>query len=48
MTAQGDLLAPRDFFVTIRRGDRVAFLAGPFPTHAAALALVDEASRVAC
>lgn len=41
----------RDYFVSIRRGDakpRVGLLAGPFPTHTEALAMVDPARRLAC
>lgn len=41
---------PRDYFVSIVRGDRRGLLAGPFATHTEALAMVDaaraEAQRV--
>lgn len=41
---------PRDYYVSLRRGDRTALLAGPFETHTEALAMVtrakDEAERV--
>lgn len=34
---------PRDYYVSLRRGERTALLAGPFATHAEALATVDRA-----
>lgn len=37
----------RDFYVSMRRGERTAYLAGPFTTHAEALALVPAAEREA-
>jgi hypothetical protein len=42
---------PRDYYVTMRRGitkPRVAWLAGPFETHFAALIMVDSARTLAC
>ena len=38
----------RDFYVTMLRGKRTAFLAGPFVTHAEALEAVDRAREKAC
>lgn len=38
----------RDYYVTMRRDNRTAWLAGPFATHAAALAMVDNARSIAC
>lgn len=38
------MTAPRDYFVSLRRGERTALLAGPFATHAEALGLVDRAT----
>lgn len=38
----------RAYFVTMCRGSRAAFLAGPFETHEQALECVDEARRLAC
>lgn len=35
------------FYVTIRRGKRTAWLAGPFATHDEALAMVQPAGREA-
>lgn len=37
----------RDYYVTMIRAKRTAFLAGPLATHAQALALVDAAKRKA-
>lgn len=41
---------PRDYYVSLRRGERTSLLAGPFATHAEALAMVqraaDEAEKV--
>jgi|HubBroStandDraft_6_1064221.scaffolds.fasta_scaffold808273_3 hypothetical protein len=37
----------RDYYVTMRRAQRTAWLAGPFQTHAEALALVDTTRREA-
>ena len=34
----------RDYYVTLRRGTKTAFLAGPFQTHTEALAWVDRAT----
>lgn len=42
-----DLLAPRDFFVSMIRDSRTALLAGPFATHEAALASVESACKEA-
>lgn len=42
---------PRDYYVTMRRGalePKVAWLAGPFKTHFAALIMVDSARALAC
>jgi hypothetical protein len=36
-----------DYYVSLRRGDRTALLAGPFATHTEALAMVDRAVLVA-
>ena len=36
------------YYVTMIRGRRVAWLAGPYDTHAEALERVDEAKRRAC
>ena len=33
------------YYVTVREAKRVGFLAGPYDTHAEALAKVDEATR---
>lgn len=38
---------PRDYFVTMRRDKRTAFLAGPFATHTEALERVDAARQAA-
>lgn len=38
---------PRDYYVTMVRGKRVAWLLGPYRTHAKALALVDAGKRLA-
>ncbi len=38
----------RDYYVTMVRGKRVAWLAGPFGTHTEALTRVDDAKREAC
>jgi hypothetical protein len=38
----------RDFYVTMNRDKRTAWLAGPFGTHAEALGLVYSAQVVAC
>lgn len=38
----------RDYYVTMLRGRRVAYLAGPFPSHAEALAVVGAARTEAC
>lgn len=40
-------LLMRDYYVTMIRGTRVAWLLGPFPTHAEALALVNRARSMA-
>jgi hypothetical protein len=37
----------RDYYVTMVRGKRVAWLLGPYPTHNEALALVDAGKRLA-
>lgn len=37
----------RDYYVSLRRGERTALLAGPFATHAEALALVQRAAAEA-
>ena len=37
----------RRFYVTVVRGERTGFLAGPFETHQAALDMVPAARRVA-
>lgn len=37
----------RVYYVSMLRGRRVAYLAGPLPSHAAALALVEAARRAA-
>lgn len=34
---------PRDYFVTMQRGSRTAWLVGPFKTHTEALANVERA-----
>jgi hypothetical protein len=39
---------PRAYYVTMLRGKRVAWLAGPFDTHKEALSKVDDAKREAC
>jgi hypothetical protein len=39
---------PRDYYVTMVRGERVAWLAGPFKTHTEALANVSRARAEAC
>lgn len=36
-----------DYYVDLRRGKRVALLAGPFETHTEALAMVDRAVALA-
>lgn len=36
------------YYVTMVRGNRVAWLAGPYSTHDEALEHVDEAKRRAC
>lgn len=38
---------PRDYFVTIRRGQRHGFLLGPYATHTEALEQVDRGRRLA-
>lgn len=38
---------PRDYYVSLVRGSRTALLAGPFETHAEALAMVDRATALA-
>jgi hypothetical protein len=38
---------PRDYYVSLRRAERTALLAGPFETHTEALALVDRAVALA-
>ena len=37
-----------DYYVDIRRGDRVAFLAGPYTTLTEAMRNVDHARTLAC
>lgn len=37
-----------DYYVTMIRGNRTAFLAGPFKTHTEALAAVPGARDLAC
>lgn len=40
---------PGNYYVTMRRGKQVAYLAGPFRNdHAAALAMVGRARELAC
>jgi hypothetical protein len=40
---------PRDYYVSVVRSSKQrGLLAGPFPSHGAALALVDAARRLAC
>jgi hypothetical protein len=39
---------PRQYYVTARDGPRVWFLAGPYATHADALAAVEPAREAAC
>lgn len=38
----------REFYVSMQRCERTAYLAGPFTTHTEALILVDSARREAC
>ena len=38
---------PRDYYVSLIHGSRTALLAGPFATHAEALALVQDAAAEA-
>ena len=40
-------VAPRDYYVTLQRGKRTAFLLGPYKTHAEVLANVEEGRRLA-
>lgn len=44
----GDLFDAREYFVSAIDDARTSLLAGPFPTHGAALALVQTANDVAC
>ena len=37
----------RDYYVTLQRGSRTAWLAGPFATHFDALVAVDRAVKLA-
>lgn len=39
---------PRDYYVSVIDGARRSLLAGPYPTHTAALAAVDATNRIAC
>jgi hypothetical protein len=49
MTTQVPDTRPGNYYVTVRDGGRTGLLAGPFVNdHAAALAAVDAAMKVAC
>jgi hypothetical protein len=49
MTTQVPDTRPGNYYVTVRDGGRTGLLAGPFVNdHAAALAMVDAAMKVAC
>lgn len=39
---------PGNYYVSVVDGKRRALLAGPWPSHAEALARVDEVTRIAC
>lgn len=43
----GDLWSNRNYYVTMKRGKRTAWLAGPFSTHEEALNNVDQAKAKA-
>jgi hypothetical protein len=40
-------MTERDYYVTLQRGSRTAWLAGPFATHFDALIAVDRAVKLA-